>query len=221
MADEKDKQDLKMTALQYLKNKIIFCELLPGSIIDEAAIAFELKTSRTPVREALLELQREEYVSIIPRKSTRVTRVSVQNMKRVYEARILVEVPLIKALGPFEQPELLESLKQMQEHWKSMLGLVTTNENYRDFVKADMEFHLFLISLCDNPHLVRFCSEMICKSQRFWYLIISKMGARMELVAKEHIEILDCLLSGNMKAAATFTKNHILNSQRATGILDE
>ena len=58
----------KEIAYDYIKPKIVFCELKPGDILDEKKIIEELGFSRTPIREAISELAEEKLVTIMPRR---------------------------------------------------------------------------------------------------------------------------------------------------------
>ncbi|MBQ7215341.1 MAG: GntR family transcriptional regulator, partial [Synergistaceae bacterium] len=68
------KNDSKIIALDYLKEQIITCEMPPGSVIRVDDVAEKLCISKTPVREALIELKTDCYVNIVPRKKTIVSK---------------------------------------------------------------------------------------------------------------------------------------------------
>lgn len=86
---EKGKKSLKEVIYEDLKDKIIYCELLPGTPISEDEIGSAYHVSRTPVREALLQLTRENYITIEARKSTKVSKISFQEMNEIIESRVL------------------------------------------------------------------------------------------------------------------------------------
>ncbi|MCD8329957.1 MAG: FCD domain-containing protein [Lachnospiraceae bacterium] len=65
---------------------------------------------------------------------------------------------------------------------------------------------------------MHFCEELICKSQRFWYMAL--FNNRMDVVREEHLQILDALLSGDTAAAAAYCEKHISIS-KALSILSE
>ena len=92
--------DNKILALNYLKEQIITCAMPPGSAINVNEIAARLNISKTPVREALLELQYENYITVIPRKKTIVSRISLKDLEYVYDARSLVEIHIIRGISP-------------------------------------------------------------------------------------------------------------------------
>ena len=88
------KKTLLLTEQAYksIKEKIIKCQILPGSDISESEICERVGMSRTPVREALLRLQQENFITIFPRKGIIVSPITVKDIHEVYQIREMVEV---------------------------------------------------------------------------------------------------------------------------------
>ncbi|MCD8009876.1 MAG: GntR family transcriptional regulator [Lachnospiraceae bacterium] len=213
-----DRYDSKLLALNYMKEQIITCAMPPGSSIQIPEIAETLGISKTPVREALLELQHEGYVTVIPRKRTIVAKISLQDLKDIYDARSLVEIHILSHLSSGELESNRETLLHLKEQWQDIEIEDQSRETYMAFLKADLQFHRTIIQFFRNPHLVHFCEELICKSQRFWYMAL--FNNRMDVVREEHLQILDALLSGDTAAAAAYCEKHISIS-KALSILSE
>lgn len=91
--DISDKNNLTKTCYNYLKNKILKCELLPGERLIESEISIELKVSRTPIRTALEILSLEGLVYNIPRHSYVVSKISYKEIKEFYD--------FIRRVGPW------------------------------------------------------------------------------------------------------------------------
>lgn len=210
--------DSKMLALNYIKEQIITCQMPPGSAIQVDEIASHLNISKTPVREAVLELQYENYVTVIPRKKTVVSKISLQDLKDIYDARALAEIHIISSLTPEFVANNRDILLLLKEQWDSIDIEDQSRENYLSFLKADLHFHRSLIQLSTNPHLIRFCQELIYKSQRFWYVAL--FNNRMDTVRQEHLEIINSLIAGDPVAAAAACRKHISIS-KALNILSE
>lgn len=210
--------DNKVKALDYIKWQIITCSFSPGSVIQVDEIAEKLNISKTPVREALLELQHDNYVTVIPRKRTVVSKISLQDLKDIYDARALVECHIINTLNPNDLRNNLDMLLMVQKEWKSFDVSNQSREGVTLFLHADLKFHQTLIQMHSNPHLVNFCQELIYKSQRFWYLAL--FNNHMDVVQQEHLEILKHLIRGDTTAAATMCQKHVSVS-KAMSILSE
>lgn len=215
MQEKTDKQDSKIIAYNYIKKMICTCEMAPGSTIQINDIANKLQISKTPVREALLELSYENYVNIVPRKSTSVSKISLQELKDVYDARSVIETFIITNLNAVTNREALLRLK---EQWESMDITDTSKEAISQFLHADVHFHLSLVRLYPNAQLVKFCEELIFKSNRFWYMAL--YNNNMENVKLEHIGILSNLIDNNPAGAVAIAERHISIS-KALSILSE
>ena len=71
-----------------IKEKIITVEMLPGSVIQESKLMEELSLGRTPIREALKQLQSENLVVVAPRRGMFVADVAITDLQQVYEVRV-------------------------------------------------------------------------------------------------------------------------------------
>ena len=83
-------------AYSFIKNKIITGELAPLANISEDALQAELQFSRTPIREALLQLQAENFLEIYPRKGVIVAPLTFELFHEIYEVRRVVEPYLFR-----------------------------------------------------------------------------------------------------------------------------
>ncbi len=211
-------QDSKIIALNYLKEQIITCAMPPGSSININDIAAKLNISKTPVREALLELQYENYITVIPRKKTIVSRISLKDLEYVYDARSLIEIHIISNISLGDIKKHKEMLTALRKEWQELELEEQTKDTYITFLQADLQFHTSLIQLCENPHLVHFCQELIYKSQRFWYMAL--FNNEVDRVRNEHLQILESLLQGDPVKAAGFERKHI-SASKALSILSD
>ena len=205
------RSDNKLIALNYIKDQIITCALPPGSVIRVEDIAAELNFSKTPVREALLELQYENYVTIVPRKNTIVSPISLEDLNNIYEARLINEVALFKLLDISDVSRSKDKLLELVERWNSMNLSDKNKDTYKMFLREDLDFHITLVNLSKNPYLSRFCKELLYKSQRFWYLALHNND--LHSVRKEHLAILEALLEYDFKKVSNLVEEHILNSR--------
>ncbi|HHW49830.1 MAG TPA: GntR family transcriptional regulator [Clostridiaceae bacterium] len=211
---------LKEMAYKYIKEKIIFCELVPGSVIQENEIANELSISRTPVREALLELEKEGYVNIVPRQATTVPKVSLKDINEIIQIRNIIEVQCLKLIETPLAEEIKEKLREFKTIFQNYININKEN-NYKEFLQNDLEFHVYLVSLLGNSQLTNFCRELLYKSLRFWYLMIVGVERRISESSTEHVKIIDFLLENNIDKAAKALEEHILVSKESMLIINE
>ena len=212
------KNDSKIIALDYLKEQIITCEMPPGSVIRVEDVAEKLCISKTPVREALIELQTDGYVNIVPRKKTIVSKISLQDLKNIYDARSLIETHIIQSLSRKDVEANKDMLLRLSELWENINISGQTKAEYISFLKEDLRFHQSIIQMSGNPHLIHYCQELIYKSQRFWYMAL--FNNDVQRVRKEHLQIAALILKNKPKDAAVALREHISVS-KALSILSE
>jgi DNA-binding GntR family transcriptional regulator len=191
-----------------LKEKIIFSDLLPGSIIIETALCTEYNVSRTPVREALLELEKEGFVEIEPRKSTRVSKISIQEMNDIIRARLIIEVQIVRSLMEPLSEELITRFQDIRKRFDQVIRS-DQRDALKVFLRLDFEFHHALILLSNNELLERIFTTLLQKSVRQWYFMCIHVERRMADSIKEHEEIIDDLIRGKNEEAALKLDNHI------------
>jgi DNA-binding GntR family transcriptional regulator len=191
-----------------LKERIIFSELLPGSTLVEAELCKAYGVSRTPVREALLELEKEGFVNIEPRKSTRVSRISIQEMNDIIKARLIIEVQVVRSLSEPLNQDYINRFQDMKKRFDQIIRS-EQKDALKVFLRLDFEFHHTLILLSGNELLEHICNSLLQKSVRQWYFMCIHVERRMADSIKEHEEIIDALIKGNYEEAALELESHI------------
>lgn len=204
---KQQKESLKEVIYRDLKEKIIFCEYLPGTPISEEEIGKEYHVSRTPVREAILQLAREDYITIAARKSTRVSKISYQEMNEIIEARLLTEPYILRCQEKPLADDVVERLKVLRAGFEEVS--LCDEKSLKQFLKMDYEFHCLLVNLSRNHLLIQFCQDILERSTRQWYLMCIRMEGRLSVAKDEHKQIIDHLVEGDYGNAAKNLEQHI------------
>jgi DNA-binding GntR family transcriptional regulator len=205
-------QPLQLAKLAYeaLRDSILSGHLAPGKIVNEMALAKELGISRTPVREALLELSSQGLVEILPRKGIRIKYFSEQDVHEVCEIRELIELALVDGVARTEvgrSPKRLESaLKQQRDAVKK--GDMT------EFLEADRRFHLSLTGLTDNRRISRILENLGDLIHVMGKEGLTRKG-RVAEVLEEHQNVVDALKQGKIREAKEAMRVHLQNSRNA------
>src|SRR6202163_2363099 len=74
-----------------IRDRIVSLDMPPGSVVNESRLREELKIGRTPIREALQRLSRENLVKSVPHRGTFVTDVNITDLARITEVRVVLE----------------------------------------------------------------------------------------------------------------------------------
>ena len=191
-------------AYEYLYNKIISCEYLPGQELNEKQLLEETSFGRTPLREALLMLQSESLIEIFPRKGMRITAFTEKSIDDLYQTRKLIEPTVCrKYITLYSKSRLLEFQKMFERAEDA-----SDVEEYR----IDTSFHSYLISITDNNLLINmYHSIMIHQMRMAVYAAMQDSSNRMGNL-KQHKAIIDALLRENEEDVQDAIVLHINHS---------
>ncbi len=205
---EKNRKSLKEVIYDDLKEKIVFCELLPGTPISEDEIGKEYQVSRTPVREAILQLTRENYITIEARKSTKVSKISLQEMNEIIESRLLIEPYIIRTQNDLLGPEMIQKLEEIMYKFDEIS--LDDEKSLRKFLNIDYEFHSLLVGLSNNQLLINFLQGYSSKiNPAVVSDVYEKWKCRLSTAKNEHKEIIGLLAKGEFTNAARNLEQHI------------
>ena len=108
-------------AFQAIKQAIMRNELLPGNIYSEQAVAKEMGMSKTPVHQALLDLENKGFVTICPRRGFKVNILSASNIRDMFELRRALERTVVLKITPRLTADAIRELEseKIQERLKA------------------------------------------------------------------------------------------------------
>jgi DNA-binding GntR family transcriptional regulator len=196
------RQNVRQKIAQALRAALVAGEMRPGIVYSARALAERFGVSPTPVREAMLDLVKEGLVSVVPNKGFRVSELSDQDLDDITEIRALIEVPTVARIAA--SPNRAAQLRPLAE------AIVDAAER-RDilaYIEADHTFHLELLALGGNEHLVEVVRELRHRSRLYG---VPSLAERGELLpsAREHLTLLDLMSRGEAKAAESFMRHHL------------
>ncbi|MFE3198292.1 GntR family transcriptional regulator [Embleya sp. NPDC059237] len=199
-----DRPILRDRVARELRAALIAGEMRPGVVYSAPALAAQFGVSPTPVREAMLDLANEGLVEAVRNKGFRVTELSDRELDEFTEVRALIEVPVVARLAGVVTPAETAALRPVAEE---IVAAAEAGDLIR-YVEADRRFHLSLLALAGNEHLVRVVGDLR-KRSRLYGLSRLARGGRLAASAAEHLELLDALDSGDPAAAEQVMARHI------------
>lgn len=175
---------------QIVRDKIIYLELVPGSVIHEAQLVEQLHVSRTPVREALIRLGEEMLVQTYPQRGTYVTKIDMDYVRQLMTMRNILETEILTQLSR-QRPALRE---EFAPHM-FMLDRAVQNRDIIAYLKADAAFHSQLFRMAGYPLIW----ERLRRSHSTRYRLLDLLSSNEELhrVYGEHERILACIEQGD------------------------
>ncbi len=196
-------------AYRRILERIVSLEMPPGSVVNDARLREELKIGRTPIREALQRLARENLVRSVPHRGTFVTDVNITDLARITEVRVVLEAHAARLAAEKATPadrnaigELLELLRR---------AYVT---DQRDLMRLDQQIHRLVYRTAHNAFLEATLERYFNLSLRLWYLVIDREVPLREAV-DEHVELLRAILAGDGELAETIMRKHVTGFERA------
>jgi DNA-binding GntR family transcriptional regulator len=192
-------------AFQTIKQAIMRKEFLPGTIYSEQAVAKEMGMSKTPVHQALLDLENKGFVSLLPRKGFKVNVLSAKNIRNMFEMRRVLERAVILKITPRLSTESIEDLEKILEDIKQTVDPF-------DFQKHDRAFHRYMASLSNNTYIINALNTVWDLSDWVGASILRKRGG-YDQAANEHRIILEFLTAGNSEKAAAAMERHLISTE--------
>jgi DNA-binding GntR family transcriptional regulator len=196
-----------------LKERIELGELAPGTPLSELALVEQTGASRTPVREALRRLAAEGLVDLAPRQGARVSRVSLQSVRDLFDFRSMLEPAAIRQAtqAAAADPELRRRFEDMRAEFARIQRRVPSQDRSRAFYELADRFDWTIIGATRNEHLRRTIAELRPHTARLRNL--SHVDPqRVDVSVAEHLTICDALLAGDADAAAAGIAEHLTQS---------
>ncbi|MEW2386443.1 GntR family transcriptional regulator [Micromonospora sp. NPDC047707] len=198
------------TTYRWLKDRIASLPRHEGVFLTEAEVAAESGVSRTPVREALLRLEAEGLLQIMPKKGAFVPPVSDADVEATMQARLLVEqwaAAQVAASPHLVVPHLQALLEEQAE-------LLEVSDP-RAFIEADRRFHRAIVQTAGNRVLADFYETLRDRQIRMGLRAVTADPGRGQKVIDEHTAIMDALRSLDAGGAVAAVKTHLDNTLAA------
>lgn len=178
--------------------------LMPGDAIDELALAARFGVSRTPVREAVRELQLQGLVQVVPRHGTYVARMSVKSLLAMFELLAELEGICAKLAARRLDPAGRQRLEQA---WQSC-RVASERADPELYGNANLAFHEVIYLATNNRFLVEQVKQIRRRTQMYRRTAFQQVG-RMATSLADHERIVSAVVQGDAEAAALAARTHI------------
>lgn len=165
---------------EVLKERILLGKISQGERLIESVIAEEVKTSRTPVREAFQRLVQEGLVERVPQGGVRVTVITPQMIKEVYGIRGVLEVYAVELACENNDLETLNKLKEMSKQARKILSSPEANQpkGWIELWRINTLFHETICKASGSECLVKVLNQLKDLVMRFRFLSLRKTRIR-------------------------------------------
>jgi DNA-binding GntR family transcriptional regulator len=190
-----------------IRSEILACRLAPGEDMREQELAVRFDVSRQPVREALLRLEQERLVTVLPRQGYRVNAVSVSDARDLLRFRLVLEPACAVEACERGTGTALEELDGFR--------VFAAGGQDDGFTTYNRLFHTALTMAGGNRRMARAARELIEQSDRLTRVSLNSIRGRdpAQLV-DEHCAIIDAVQERDGRTAARLVRDHIARAEK-------
>ncbi|WP_347489560.1 GntR family transcriptional regulator [Desulfoscipio sp. XC116] len=193
---------LKEQAYEIIKEGIINAFYKPGDELRETSLSEEIGMSKTPIREALIQLENEGFVQIRPFKGAIVTDISIEDVVKLYEFREIIEKFAVEtATYSFTEDELKYLEKQIQ-----LMELALEDEAFNEYDVAHNNFHYLIVSKTQNKWINKALANMEDYVKRVRNIIMKNEPINF---IGDYKQLLKAFENKNARAAGKIIEKHL------------
>ncbi len=179
-------------------------ELIPGKLYSESAISKQLGISRTPLRTALQQLEKEGLIIRLPQRGFYVYEFKEKDIEELFAIRKAIEGYAVEHIA---KTRAEADLKKARQHLSAQED-ARQSDDYSIFIREDRKFHENLVKALDNKRLVMIYSDLR-QSIELIGLKRFKMNSQRNQSISEHKAIMKAIENGDPLAAREAVYNHL------------
>lgn len=194
-------KSLREQVYEYLRDEINNRKLLPGATININEISQQLGISKTPLRDAIIQLEIEGFVTILPRRGVKVKKLSLQEVKDSYQI-----------VGALEGSIIIDVFERIGESRISRMEKLTTKQikalerkEYDSYYKLNLAFHNVFLDLSENKSLKNIVTpykQRLYDFPRRWYIKEWELNN-----CKEHDQFIELIKKKDRLGAAAIIRD--------------
>ena len=198
---------LAAAAAEEVRRRILSAKYPAGSQLRQHVLSHELGISRIPIREALVQLEAEGLVRIIPHRGAVVVELSVQDIEELFKLRALLEPSLLRAAAPRLTPQDFTALDAILSEY----GAELRDQHVARWGELNTALHALLYARAEQPRTAAIVSSLLRGTERYTCMQLAFTG-KFELAEQEHAEIVALCRRGALDDACALLAEHISNA---------
>ena len=196
----------------HVKERLLDGTFPGGSLLSENELSQRLGLSRTPVRQAFVQLEAEGLLELYPKRGALVVPVAASEIEDVFEARLLVEEHCARraaAAGPALAAELADAIAAQQR------AVEGGQAGAAAFAQADRRFHRAIVAAAGNAILTRLYDALRDRQQRIAAVAVARSPSDAQRFIDDHREIAAALERGDGDGACRLAADHLRTAREA------
>ena len=200
-------ENARSYAIRVLMYNIINLELPPGSAVSENELSTALSLSRTPVREALIELSRINLLEILPQRGSYISKIDYDLVEESRFMRLVMEIAILKlACEGISQEYITKLENNLKEQSK-----YTELEHAAEFMELDNEFHRLIFESVNKMWSYKIVNDQMVHFNRLRALSLKSIKNKYSL--KDHEDILYAIKRQDAEMAEMLITRHLTRHQ--------
>ena len=208
--EEHQEHSLGGRVFQRIREDILKGKYKQNDELKEATLGKELGVSRTPVREALRQLELEGLVTMIPRRGAEVAQITEKSMNDVLEVRRAMDALCVELACDRITPEELQDLKKACDTFEAAVK----TDDIKQIAQADVALHDIIVQATGNQRLIQLVNNLSEQMYRYRFEYIKDFSQHERLV-EEHKVIYESIVKKDKETASNMAKVHIDNQKKA------
>ena len=195
-------QLLRTQVYEYLREAFRTGDIRPGEFISINQLVKELGMSRTPLRDALLQLQTEGFVTFLPQRGIRINEITDDDLVNIYEMLGALDARVLLSVGGRLGSKEVSRMKKINER---MLKVID-NKGFSRYFKLNTDFHNVYLDLSTNQPLL---NQVNILRQRLFEFNYNPewLEKGLPLTYTEHLTMIDLIESGRYRDAADYMRD--------------
>jgi len=193
---------LRQQVYEYLRKKLKSETLKPGNTVRIKQLSEELGISRTPLRDALLQLQAEGFVTFLPQRGILINEVSETDIRNFYEVLGALDSRGLLSVFPHVGNDEVARMNAINEDMLQQVG----NEAYYEYFDLNTRFHNVYLELSDNTLLLNQIN--ILRQRMYGFATRGEWIRKVQVLNyQEHLKLIELIQKGSANAAADFIRD--------------
>lgn len=186
---------------QHLRQKMLTGELKPGQILNQLQICEELNISRAPLRDALIRLELQGFVTIYPRRGVEIKKVTLHEIENIYTVLGTLEGQCLRDVFHQLTQEDITLFEKINEQSHEVLE----EKKFTEYYALNIEFHNIFLQKWNNQVALTVMTPLKQRLNDFPVMEYSQECEQMNL--EDHDNIIHCIKKGNKDGAAAVLQN--------------
>ena len=194
-------RSLREQVYDYLREEMQSGRLLSGSLIKPKEISEKLGISKTPLRDALIQMECEGFVSILPRRGVRVRKLNIEDIKNILEVIGALESAVVLSVFPQLDTTHIEALRGLN----NKMAVAIKDEDFKSYYDLNISFHNVFLQLSENNTMHGILMPL---KQRLYDFPRRAYIKEWELInCEEHAQFIEFIEKGDPQRAAALMRD--------------